>query len=62
MRRPDLIVRITAVGVGLAYALVLHLAGLRLDQDMKSGLAYLPTVATLLLIVWDLWVWRWPLV
>lgn len=62
MKRPGQAVRITAVGVGLAYALVLHLVGIRLDSDIRRGLAYLPAVATLLLIAWDLWVWRWPLV
>lgn len=62
MRRPGQAVRITAVGVGLAYALVLYLVGIRLDSDLRRGLAYLPAVATLLLIAWDLWVWRWPLV
>jgi hypothetical protein len=62
MRRPGLVVRITAVGVGVVYAVVLHLVGIRLDQGVKQGLAYLPALAALLLIAWDLSVWRWPLV
>lgn len=62
MKRPGQVVRITAVGVGLAYGLVLYLTGVRIDADVQRGLAYLPALATLLLIVWDLWVWRWPLV
>jgi hypothetical protein len=62
MRRPSLLVRITAVGVGLVYAVVLYLVGIRIDQEIKQGLAYLPALATLLLIAWDLSVWRWPLI
>lgn len=62
MHRPGLIVRITAVGVGLVYAVVLYVVGIRLDQDVRLSLAYLPALATLLLIAWDLWVWRWPLI
>lgn len=61
MRRPGQIVRITAVGVGIAYGVVLYLAGVRLDPDIRRGLAYLPALATLVLIAWDLWIWRWPL-
>jgi hypothetical protein len=60
MRRPGLVVRFTAVGVGIVYAVVLHLAGIRLEQGLRQGLAYLPAVTAALLIVWDLWVWRWP--
>lgn len=62
MKRPGQVVRITAAGVGLAYGLVLYLTGVRIDADVRRGLAYLPALATLLLILWDLWVWRWPLV
>lgn len=62
MNRPGQIVRIIAVGVGLAYSLVLYLTGVRIDADVRRGLAYLPTLATFLLTAWDLWVWRWPLV
>lgn len=62
MQRPGQVVRYTAVGVGLAYALVLYLAGVRLDTDLRRGLTYLPTLAAAALIAWDLWVWRWPLI
>lgn len=62
MNRPGQVVRITAVGVGLAYGLILYLTGIRIDADVRRGLAYLPTLATFLLLVWDLWAWRWPLI
>lgn len=62
MKRPGQIVRITAVGVGLAYGLVLYLSGVRIDADVRRGLAYFPALATFLLIMWDLWVWHWPLI
>lgn len=44
------------------YAVVLYLVGIRLDLGLRQALAYLPVLAALLLVVWDLWVWRWPLV
>lgn len=62
MKRPGQVVRVTAVGVGLIYGLVLYLTGIRIGDDVRRGLAYLPALATLVLIVWDLRVWRWPLV
>lgn len=62
MNRPGQVVRYTAVGVGLAYALVLYLAGVRLDVDLRRGLAYLPTLAVAVVVAWDLWVWRWPVI
>lgn len=62
MHRPGNAVRYTAIGVGLTYALVLYLAGVRLDVDLRRGLAYLPTLAAAAVIAWDLWIWRWPLI
>ena len=62
MRRPGVVVRITTVGVGAVYAVVLYLVGIRLELGVRQGLAYLPALAALLLIAWDLWVWRWPLI
>lgn len=62
MRRPGLVVRVTAVGVGLVYAVVLYLVGIRLEQGVRQGLAYLPAFAAVLLIAWDLWIWRWPFI
>lgn len=46
----------------MVYGVVLHLAGIQLDGNVKKALTYLPVLATLLLIAWDLWVWRWPLI
>jgi hypothetical protein len=62
MRRPATAVRATAIGVSAAYSAALYLAGVTVGQDMRRGIAYLPAMAALLLIAWDLWAWRWPLV
>lgn len=61
MSRPGRTVRLTATGICLVYGIVLHFAGISLSTGLKKGLAYLPALATLLLVAWDLWAWRWPL-
>lgn len=62
MRRPDTAIRLTAILVSLAYAAILYWAGVRVDADVKKLLAYLPTLAVVALVAWDLQLWRWPLV
>jgi hypothetical protein len=42
------------------YAVVLYASGFRLDQGIKAALAYLPTVLILIVLAFDLWIWRWP--
>jgi hypothetical protein len=58
MARPAAAVRITAVGVGLAYSAALALSGVHLDTVMKKVLAYLPLAAGAALASWDGLVWR----
>lgn len=62
MKRPDVAVRLTAILVGIGYAAVLYWAGVRVEADVKKILAYLPSLAVVLLIAWDLQLWRWPLI
>jgi len=60
MSRPAQPVRYTVVGVSVVYAVVLQLAGLRLDTPLKQALTFLPAVAAGILVAWDLLLWRLP--
>lgn len=60
MARPAFAVRATAIVVGVAYAVALYVSGVHLQDGAKKVLSYLPTLATLLLAAWDLWLWRLP--
>jgi SMODS-associating 2TM, beta-strand rich effector domain len=60
MARPAGAVRLTAVAVGAAYAGVLYLTGVHLQAGWKQSLSYLPTAATLVVALWDVWLWRQP--
>jgi hypothetical protein len=61
MNRPAAAVRATAAGIGIAYGAVLYFSGIRLDGDVRRILAYLPSLAVLILIIWDTLLWRLPL-
>ncbi|MGE0843222.1 hypothetical protein [Pseudonocardia sp.] len=61
MNRPAAAVRATAAGIGISYGAVLYFAGVRLDGDIKRILAYLPSLAVLILVIWDTFLWRLPL-
>lgn len=61
MGRPDIAVRITAVFTSAAYGIALYWVGIRIDADIRRALAYLPILAVLGLVAWDLQVWHWPL-
>ena len=58
MSRPGAVVRITAVGVSIAYAAALYLSDVKLDSGVKRVLAYLPSISGFLLTAFDLWLWR----
>lgn len=53
-------VRRTTVAVSGVYAAVLYLAGVKLDHDLKKALAYLPSAAVLLVVIFDRWLWKVP--
>ena len=61
-RRPGKPVRFAVLGVSIIYSVVLHLAGLKLDTEFKQVVAVLPAAAGLVLMAWDVWLWRLPLV
>lgn len=58
MARPATTVRLTATIVGVAYAAALYLSGVHIQAGAKQVLSYLPTVLTLLVALWDIWLWR----
>lgn len=60
MSKPTKPVQIAAIGVGLVYAAVLYLLGVELDSRIKQGLALLPAAAALLVLAFDLWLWKAP--
>ena len=60
MNTPSRLVRYAVVAVGGVYALALYFAHVRLDSQVKQGLAYLPTVAALAVVAFDLWLWKLP--
>lgn len=53
-------VRLTTVVVGAVYTAVLFLSGIDLDSWQKQVLASLPTAASVAVVVFDRWLWRWP--
>jgi|ERR1039458_7872875 hypothetical protein len=59
---PAKTVRIVATIVSVIYAGVLYLSGIKLKTDVSHGLAYLPSILTLLVVGYDQWAWHWPLI
>lgn len=59
--RPTTFVRIIVLSVGLAYTAVLALSGISLDSTAKLIVGWFPAAASIVLLVWDLWGWRLPL-
>ena len=60
MARPGTAVRIAATVAGAAYAVALYVSGVHIQAGAKQALSYLPTVVTFLVTLWDLWIWRLP--
>lgn len=60
MTRPSTTVRVIATITSLAYAIALYLSGVHLQGNVKDAVGYIPTVATLLVAMWDIWLWRLP--
>ena len=55
-------IRATVVLVSGLYTLVLYLSHLQLDSWPKRLLAFLPTIASLLVVAYEKWLWKWPFV
>jgi len=60
MSTPRTTIRITVAITSVVYAVILYIAGVRLDNNVKHLLSYLPSVAGLALIVFDRWLWKLP--
>jgi hypothetical protein len=61
MPKPANAIRLTATVVGTAYAAALYLSGVHIQAGTKQALGYLPTALTFLVTLWDIWLWRLPL-
>lgn len=59
--RPTSLVRLVVLVVGFAYTGVLAMSGISLDSSTKLIVGWFPAVAAVVLLVWDLWAWRLPL-
>lgn len=59
--RPTTLVRIVVLSVGFAYTAILALSGIHLDSVAKIVVGVLPAAASAVLLGWDLWLWRLPL-
>ena len=54
------VARWTAIGVSAVWAAVLFFTGLDLNDNTRRGLSYLPSIAGLLTVAFDLWLWKVP--
>jgi hypothetical protein len=59
---PTKAIRITASAVSAAYAIVLYVTGIRLQHDARQLLAYLPSAFGILVVIFDSWAWKWPVI
>jgi SMODS-associating 2TM, beta-strand rich effector domain len=62
MGNPTKTARLTVSAVSAIYAIVLYATGIRLQHDARQLLAYLPSAFGLLIILFDSWAWKWPVI
>lgn len=60
MGRPTALARTITLIISGIYSVVLFNVGFQLPGWWRFVISFLPTLAVLGLVVWDLWVWRWP--
>jgi SMODS-associating 2TM, beta-strand rich effector domain len=60
--KPKSLIRATAYTVGGVWSVAAALAGLQFDATWKKAFSFLPLLLVLLFTVWDLWLWKLPLV
>ncbi len=60
MRNHAKAVRIWATGVSVGYTVILYAAGVDIGEDLRRMVAYLPSLAVVIAVVFDLWLWKWP--
>lgn len=62
MGRPTVIARTITLIVSGIYSLILFTIGFELPSWLRFLISFLPTLAVILVVVWDLWIWRLPFV
>lgn len=60
MGRPTAMVRMITLLVSGIYSIVLLSSGIQLPEGARLVVSLLPTAAVILLVAWDLWLWRMP--
>lgn len=53
-------VRLWATGVSVAYSMILYAAGVDVGEDLRRLVAYLPGLAAVIAVAFDLWLWKLP--
>jgi hypothetical protein len=56
---PAAAARMAATIFGVAYAVLLHISGVVVPGCAKQIIAYLPSTAAILIVVFDKWAWKW---
>lgn len=56
------VVRFTVLATGLVYTVVLYISNIQLDTPTKRAIAYLPTIASLMVVGYEKWLWKLPLI
>jgi len=62
IKRPSTFVRTIVLTIGFVYSSVLVASGQGNGSLLKALTNVLPVLSSVLLVIWDLWVWRWPIV
>jgi len=62
MKRPDTLVKSVVFVVALVYSITIYLSGSELDSAIIKILSFLPTLAVMLLILWDYLALKLPIV
>lgn len=53
-------VRLWATGVSVAYSVILYVFGVDVGEDLRRLIAYLPSLAVVIAVAFDLWLWKLP--
>jgi len=60
MRNHAKAVRLWATGVSVGYSVILYIAGVDIGDDLRRLVAYLPSLAVVIAVAFDLWLWKLP--
>lgn len=60
MGRPTALVRAVALTISAVYSIFLFSLGFELPGWWRFVVSFLPTLAVVAIVVWDLWLWRLP--